>query len=189
MVKKSKGVGGSTGISIPLSRRQSITAMAAAALLARPAAADDTVPKLIALSEEANSALVRGDADTYRALINISKDFTLMSPFGGKPSHASEYTAKTWDEIGKFFKNGTFEQELVHSYSSPDMVVLALIEKANVAVGDLPAQDWALRVTLVYQRDGSEWRLVHRHADPLSHGISVQEAAALARGLQFADNE
>jgi len=39
-----------------------------------------------------------------------------------------------------------------------------------------------LRVTLVYRRDGSEWRLVHRHADPLAPGISLAHAAALARG-------
>jgi len=29
---------------------------------------------------------------------------------------------------------------------------------------------------------GTEWRLVHRHADPLVNGISLKQAAALARG-------
>jgi ketosteroid isomerase-like protein len=86
-------------------------------------------------------------------------------------------------EIGKFFKNGKLEQELVHAYSSPDMVVLATIERAHVEVGGLPAQDWTLRVTLVYRREGSEWRLAHRHADPLgARTISLTESAALARG-------
>ena len=46
----------------------------------------------------------------------------------------------------------------------------------------LPAQDWALRVTLVYRREGAEWRLAHRHADPLAAGVSLEQAAALARG-------
>jgi ketosteroid isomerase-like protein len=49
-------------------------------------------------------------------------------------------------------------------------------------VGGLPDQDWSLRVTQVYRREGSEWRLVHRHADPLVNGISVEQAAAIARG-------
>src|SRR3712207_9467098 len=75
-----------------------------------------------------------------------------------------------------------FEQDLVQTYVSTDMVVLAIIERAHVEVGGLPAQDWALRVTLVYRRNGAEWHLAHRHADPLVSGISLEQAAALARG-------
>ena len=33
-----------------------------------------------------------------------------------------------------------------------------------------------------YGRDGREWQLVHRHADPLVNRITVPQAAALARG-------
>ena len=72
--------------------------------------------------------------------------------------------------------------ELVQAYASPGMVVLAIIERANVEVGGLPAQDWALRVTLVYRRQGADWRLVHRHADPLANGVTLEQAAALAKG-------
>ena len=43
-------------------------------------------------------------------------------------------------------------------------------------------QDWPLRVTQVYRRDVPGWLLVHRHADLLLHEISLEQAAALARG-------
>ena len=43
-------------------------------------------------------------------------------------------------------------------------------------------QDWSLRVTLVFQHEETEWQLVHRHADPLVHAISMEHMAALARG-------
>lgn len=168
--------------SATLSRRHAVAALAAIPLLTEAAAAEESVARLIELSNASNAALMRGDIDTYRARLTISNDFTLMSPFGGKPSHASEYTSETWERMGRFFRNGTFEQEVVQSYASADMVVLALFERTRVEVGGLPAQDWALRVTLVYRRDGSEWHLVHRHADPLANGISLQQAAALARG-------
>ena len=49
-------------------------------------------------------------------------------------------------------------------------------------MGDLPAQDWSLRVTLVFRRQGSEWRLAHRHADALVHPITFDQLADLARG-------
>lgn len=142
---------------------------------------DEDVKRLVDLSRDSNAALLRGDGELYGSMIRQTEDFTLMSPFGGKPTYGAA-SPERMKEIGRFFKNGSLEQELVHAYSSPDMVVLATIERAHVAVGELPAQDWALRVTLVYRRDGAEWRLAHRHADPLSPGISVAEAARLARG-------
>ena len=142
---------------------------------------DDEAQRLIELSRESNAALLRGDGERYFAMINQAPDFTLMSPFGGKPTRGA-ISHERMKEIGKFFKNGSLEQQLVQAYSSRDMIVLATIERAHVQVGELPAQDWALRVTLVYRREGSAWRLVHRHADPLANAISVSESAALARG-------
>jgi hypothetical protein len=37
-------------------------------------------------------------------------------------------------------------------------------------------------VTQVYRRDGSDWLLVHRHADPLVRAVGLEQAAVLARG-------
>jgi ketosteroid isomerase-like protein len=142
---------------------------------------DSHVADLIRLSEESNAALLRGDMTTYLDLISHSSDFTLMSPFGGKPTHGTELTSARWEQIGRFFANGRLDVELVQAYGSVDMVALALIERAHVEIGGLPAQHWALRVTLVYRRDASGWALVHRHADPLVEGISLEDAAVLAQ--------
>jgi ketosteroid isomerase-like protein len=146
------------------------------------AVVDQTVADLVKRSEEAHAALMRGDVKKYREEITYADDFTLMSPFGGKPTRGFELTTERIEAMGRFFKNGTFEQELVQAYGSADMVVLALIERQHVEVGGLPAQDWPLRVTLVYRREGAEWRLAHRHADPLVNGVSLKQAAALAGG-------
>lgn len=146
------------------------------------AALEQTAAALIQRSLEANAALMRGQVDEYRRLIELSDDFTLMSPFGGTPSRGSNITNETWEAMSRFFKNGTLEQAVVESYLAPDMIVLAIIEKARVEVGGLPLQDWQLRVTLVYCREGTQWRLAHRHADPLVAGITLDQAAALARG-------
>ena len=57
-----------------------------------------------------------------------------------------------------------------------------MIERRHGEVGGLPDQDWPLRVTQIYRRDGSDWLLVHRHADPLAHAVGLEQAAVLARG-------
>ena len=150
--------------------------------LQRDDAIDQAVAGLVRRSADANAALMRGDVGRYRDLIKLADDFTLMSPFGGTPTRGSDMTSERWEAMGRFFRNGVFEQDVVQVYGSADMVVLALIERQTVEVGGLPAQSWSLRVTLVYRRDGTEWHLAHRHADPLVGGVSLAHAAALARG-------
>ena len=55
-----------------------------------------------------------------------------------------------------FFKNGTLNQEVVATYrESGDLVVLVTIERVRGEIGGLPEQDWTLRVTQVFRRDGS----------------------------------
>ena len=76
-----------------LSRRHALSAMAIMPLVvAEPATADDVIARLIAHTQQSNAALMRGDAKTYREMVAITDDFTLMSPFGGEPSKASQYT-------------------------------------------------------------------------------------------------
>jgi ketosteroid isomerase-like protein len=174
---------------MPTSRRSILAAAGGLAGLdiaaAQPhssAATDRTIADLIQRSTASNAALMKGDIERYLALESIADDFTLMSPFGGAPTHARDLTADRIEAMGRFFRNGSFRQELVQAYGCADMVVLAVIEHAHVEVGGLLAQDWSLRVTLVYRREGAEWRLAHRHADPLVAGISLERSAALARG-------
>lgn len=142
------------------------------------------VAALVRVTEEANKALVRGDIDKYVALTRHSKDYLLMNPFGGNPTRGFEDTPERRAGMKKFFKSGTLDQHVVATWESGDLAVLVTIERMHGEVGGLPEQDWSLRVTQIFGRDGSEWQLVHRHADPLANGITVQQAAALARGSQ-----
>jgi ketosteroid isomerase-like protein len=66
--------------------------------------------------------------------------------------------------------------------ASGDLAVLVAIERQHGTVGDLPSQDWSLRITLVFRREGADWLLVHRHADPLTRPIDPDLFAAIARG-------
>ena len=145
------------------------------------AVADEDVAHLIRRTAVANAALVRGDIDGYLALTDHAKDYTLMAPFGGPPTRGFYPSSEQRAAMARFFRSGTFEQEVVATYDASALVVLVTIERVRAEVGGLPEQDWSLRVTQVFRRDGAEWQLVHRHADPLAHGISLEQAAALAR--------
>ena len=146
-------------------------------------ATEPEVGALVARAAHAHTALMQGDVERYLAHIETGEDFTLMAPFGGRPTRAADLSPERWAAVAGFFKNGQDSTlELVRSYRSGDLVVLAVIERTLAEVGGLAAQPWALRVTLVFRRGGGEWLLVHRHADPLVESISVQKAAELASG-------
>lgn len=143
---------------------------------------NEELAELIQRTTEAVKAYIRGDMRTYFTLIKHAEDNTLMSPFGGEPTRGFDTSPERLEALERFFGGGEAELELVESYTSGDVVVLAVIERQHGRVGGLPEQDWSLRVTWVFRREGSEWRQVHRHADPLVHGISLEQLAALARG-------
>ncbi len=146
------------------------------------AVTDKDVVKLTQRTAEANAALIHGDIDGYLALIEHAKDYTLMAPFGGATVRGFDTSSEHRAAMARLFKSGTFDQEVVATYDSGGLVVLVTIERVRGEVGGLPEQDWSLRITQVFRCDGDEWRLVHRHADPLANGIRLERAAALARG-------
>jgi len=150
-----------------------------------PANAEPPAEAAVALTDvyaKANQALMRGDASTWSKLVPMTQDFVLMAPFGGKPSRYADYPPERIARMGEFFRNGRFSQQLLQAYSAENLIVLVTIERANVEVGGLPVQDWGLRVTSVFKRDGTVWKLAHRHADPLTEDLSLDQAAKLARG-------
>ena len=141
---------------------------------------DEALTELIRRTEEATSAFMRGDMDRYLALTPHARGFTLMNPLGGPPKRYEDRTESLRAAAG-YFKAGEASLELADTHVWGDTVVLMMIERQHGEVGGLPDQEWPLRVTQIYRRDGSDWQLVHRHADPLVRTVDLEEAAALAR--------
>lgn len=139
------------------------------------------VAELVRHTAEAASAYIRGDIHRYLTLIKHGDDYTLMPPYGGEPRCGFD-AEEALETTPRMFRGGGADLELVQSYASGDMAILVAIERQHGEVGGMPDQDWSLRVTLVFWREGSEWRLVHRHADPLVHAMSMEHMASLARG-------
>ena len=127
---------------------------------------DEDVAEIARLTAEAASAYIRGDIRRYLTVIRHADDYTLLPPLGGEPRRGFDSSDEALEAAAGFFHGGEAEVEVVESYASGDLVVLVVIERQHGEVGDLPDQDWSLRVTLVFRREGGEWRLAHRHRDP-----------------------
>lgn len=129
-------------------------------------------------AEDAANAILQGDMDRYLDHVHHADGFTLLRPDGGPPSRHQERAAelRSWRSP---FRDGEARLEHVESHAWGDTLVLVMIERQHGQVGDQPDQNLSLRVTHVYRRDGSDWRLVHRHADPLVQTIELAELNAL----------
>lgn len=146
------------------------------------ASAEAPLEDLVQRTEQQAAAFAAGDMTRWFNLIRLTDDFTLMQPFGGAASHGFDGSPEHLSKLARAFRNGDARLEMAKSYVSDDLVVLVMIERQHGEVYGLADQDWSLRVTQVYRRHGSEWRLAHRHADPLVHAIGLERAASLARG-------
>jgi ketosteroid isomerase-like protein len=136
---------------------------------------------LIARVAEATSCFMRGDMRRYFELIQHADDFTLMPPYG-EVRRGTDDSEATIDGLTEWFQGGEAELEIILAETSGDLAVIIGVERQRGVVGGLPEQDWSLRVTLIFRREGSGWLLMHRHADALTHPIGHDLLAALARG-------
>ncbi|MFN8081947.1 MAG: nuclear transport factor 2 family protein [Kineosporiaceae bacterium] len=138
--------------------------------------------ELVRMAQESAEAYLAGDLDTYEQVLSHADDFTLLPPFGGPTRRGFVLDDETREATRRTFRGGRVQVDLDASYVSDALAVLVVVERQHGLVGDLPEQDWSLRVTLVFRRDGGRWRLVHRHADALVHAIGWTTLSRLARG-------
>jgi ketosteroid isomerase-like protein len=144
-------------------------------------ATEAEIAELVKRTEIATTAFMRGEMERYLELTPHVRGSTLFNPFGGE---AGKYKDRRESLLAaaSYFRSGEAKIELVSTLSSGDMLVLVMIERQHGEVGGLPDQTWPLRVTQVYLREDGEWRLAHRHADPLVKVIGLEHAAEIARG-------
>ena len=175
-------------------RRDLLFGATAAAISSETALSDtcrtdaNTAPMLAHRAAEANAAFMRGDMRAWASILPRTPDILLMTPFGGTPSRGFDGSDANLAKLSRYFTSGRTSFELLAAYEAPDLVVLAAIERQVAEVGGLPEQDWSLRVTLVFRRDGDEWLLAHRHADPLVPHVGLAGAAEIARGMRLSNS-
>ena len=125
---------------------------------------------------------MNGDLRTYAGLARHAEDYTLMPPNGGDPRYGFDASEDAAEWTARTFRGGEAELQVFQVYASGELAVLVAIERQHGMVGELPDQDWSLRITLVFRREDADWRLVHRHADPLVRSVNPEVFAAIARG-------
>ena len=146
---------------------------------------EQDITALIARWSEAAQLYMDGDLRAYAAIARHAEDYTLLPPNGGDARSGFDGSDDAVEWTARTFRGGQAELVVFKTYRSGDLAVLVAVERQVGTVGDLPPQDWSLRITLVFRREGADWRLVHRHADPLVRPVNPELFAAIARGDHY----
>jgi ketosteroid isomerase-like protein len=132
-------------------------------------AGDSSFRSFLSKFEKGTSGFINGDTRLWKQNASRRDDVTLMGGWGGYE--------KGWNEAGQWYDRAAerfnesgarVKVEYLSSGVSGDLAYTVTIERSEVRLvdQDKPAP-MALRVTHLLRKEGGEWKLIHRHADPL----------------------
>ncbi len=141
---------------------------------------DDFLTKTLARQVEEEEALHNGDVQPRLAMWSTQEPVTV---FGALKSISG------WDEVSRGFRwiasrfsdCTSYRFELVAAGVSSDLAYTVGYEHISVSMDGVPLEPYTLRVTHVYRRENGEWKIVHRHADPVPDQGSLRAVSTLGR--------
>lgn len=123
---------------------------------------------------------MKGDPEPVKELFSHREDVTLANPLG-PPAHGWDEVAATIEHAASQFRDGRLVGvEIVEKRVTSEFAYTLWLEHAEGKVGG--REDVApaiLRVTMIYRPEEGGWKVVHRHADPIT---TPRPAESVIRG-------
>jgi len=129
----------------------------------------------IEASHRALDEIAKGDPSGFFALFSQHEDATLANPFG-PPVRGRRQIEEAGRRAASNYRDGkAVEFESFAKCVTADLGYTVEIERFEARVGESEAvTPVALRVTSIFRREDGAWKLVHRHADPITTGRPAQ---------------
>ncbi len=137
------------------------------------------VDALIEAYHQALHSFLKGDPEPVAKLYSRREDVTLANPLGPpRLGRADVETAIA--EAAANFQDGTVRFEPVSKCVTPDLAYLVQLERHEVTLrgSETPTQI-LLRSTMVFRREGAEWKVSHRRADAVTTPRSISSVTEL----------
>ncbi len=120
-------------------------------------------------SHFALSEIVKGNVEPFLSLYSEREDVTIGNPFGPF-ARGRQKVAETGAGAASRYREGEIVGfESVARYVTNDLACVVEVERFQAKVGGSDElATIALRVTSIFRNEGGTWKLVHRHADPIT---------------------
>ena len=127
------------------------------------------ISHVIAQYHAAVDAILRGNAELLNSLYSHRDDIILATPFGPPIVGWTQVSEQMAYHATRFREGNQISTELLAQYVSPELFTIMEIEHAQVKVGGRDElSPIHLRVTSIFRLEDGTWKLVSRHADPIS---------------------
>jgi ketosteroid isomerase-like protein len=132
-------------------------------------ARSDDFDHILARNHSALDAFTRGDSKPLEDLWSRRDDVTLGNPFGPF-ARGFEQVAETMRRAATYYRDGeAVGFDLIAKDVTPELAYLVEVERLSAKMGGSEERTpVSLRVTSIFRREDGAWRLVHRHADPIT---------------------
>jgi ketosteroid isomerase-like protein len=132
----------------------------------------------IEIYHRALGELLRGDPEPVKGLFSTRTDVTLANPFGPAVRGKTQVDAVI-DHAAAGFRDGQIMSfERISGEVRPDLAYIVEVEHLRARLGG--GQDispFSLRATTVLRHEDGEWKIVHRHADPITTARPAESLA------------
>src|SRR5215204_2591357 len=128
----------------------------------------DDVDQLIEQYYLAQGEVLRGNTDSMKNLFSRREDVTIANPYG-PPVRGRDEVAKSVEHAASLRSDGEFVGwQIVAKYVSAELAYVVEIERAEAKIGAREdITPYAVRATMIFRPEDGEWKVVHRHADPI----------------------
>lgn len=132
-------------------------------------ASTESFEEAIEASHRALDEIARGNLDAFMDLYTDREDATLGNPFG-PPARGRDEIEQAGRRAAANYRDGrAIEFENVATYVSGDLGYTFEIERFETKVAGADELTLvSLRVTSIFRREDGTWKLLHRHADPIT---------------------
>jgi ketosteroid isomerase-like protein len=112
---------------------------------------------------------VKGDPEPMKGMFSHREDVSLANPLG-PPARGWVEVEATMDRAASNFQDGAMiDFEDVAKHATPELACTVWLERQQARIGGRQDMStFVLRVTMLYRPEDGTWKVVHRHADPIS---------------------
>jgi ketosteroid isomerase-like protein len=129
----------------------------------------DDLDRAVELHHQAGEAIVKGRHEGYAELYSRRDDVTLGNPFGPF-ARGYQDVLQTLKGAASHYRDGEpIGFDRVSEHVTSDLACFVEVERYRARVGGREEiTSVSVRVTSIFRREDGVWRLVHRHADPIT---------------------